>query len=113
WPADTRIEPLSRTCGQGRVVDEMIMHFTHDIPMPTLLPGIRPTGRKVDLPVVVVAGVRSGKVSYEHIYWDQASLLVQIGKLDPDDLPVSGAEQAAKLADPTLPSNTLIARAGD
>jgi carboxymethylenebutenolidase len=68
-------------------------------------------GRKVQLPHVVVMGIVNGKVAYEQIYWDQASLLVQVGVLDPAKLPVTGAEQAHKLMDPTLPSNDLIRRA--
>jgi carboxymethylenebutenolidase len=74
-----------------------------------VLPAGRPAHRrKVTIPLVVVVGVKDGKVAHEHIYWDQASLLVQIGLLDKDKLPVTGAEQAARLLDPTLPSNTLI-----
>jgi carboxymethylenebutenolidase len=76
WPADTTIIPVCRTVGADRVVDEMIMSFTHDIPMPTFLPGMAPTGRAVLLPVVVVMGFEADKVTYERIYWDQASLLV-------------------------------------
>jgi carboxymethylenebutenolidase len=67
-----------------------------------------PTGRKVVLPHVVVVGFKGGKIAHEHIYWDQASLLVQIGLLDKSKLPVTGAEQAARLLNPSLPSNTLI-----
>lgn len=111
WPADIQITPISRTVGQGRVIDELIASFTHDVEMPALLPGIAPTGRKVVLAHVVVMGIVEGKVAYEHIYWDQASLLVQVGLLDPAKLPVTGAEQAHKLRDPTLPSNELIRRA--
>jgi hypothetical protein len=85
--------------------------FTHDVEMPALLPGVPPTGRRVELPHVVVMGVVEGKISYEHIYWDQASLLVQVGLLDPSKLPVTAAEQTHKVIDPTLPSNELIRRA--
>lgn len=111
WPADVKILPVSRTAGQGRVIDELIVSFTHDIEMPALLPGVPPAGRGVELPLVVVMGIADGKVAYEHIYWDQASLLVQVGLLDPSTLPVTGAEQAHKLIDPRLPSNELIHRA--
>ena len=111
WPADTQVTQISRTVGQGRVIDELVVSFTHDMEMPALLPGIAPTGRKVTLAHVVVMGIVDGKVAYEHIYWDQASLLVQVGLLDPAKLPVVGAEQADKLRDPTLPSNELIHRA--
>jgi carboxymethylenebutenolidase len=72
---------------------------------------VSPTGREVELPVVVVMGIEVGKFTYEHIYWDQASLLMQVGLLDPATLPVSGGEQARKLVDPALPSNALIHRA--
>ena len=79
--------------------------------MPAILPGVPPTGRKVELPHVVVMGIENGKVVYEHIYWDQGSLLAQVGLLDTAKLPVTGAEQARKLLDPSLPSNELIHRA--
>lgn len=97
WPADTRIIPVCRTVGADRVVDEMIMSFTHDIPMPTFLSGVAPTGRAVLLPVVVVMGFEADKVAYERIYWDQASLLVQVGLLDERLLPVTGVAQAHKV----------------
>jgi carboxymethylenebutenolidase len=109
WPADTRSESLSRTVGQGRVVEEMVMRFTHDIEMPFMLPGVPPTGRPVELAVVVVLGSEDGRVSYEHIYWDQATLLVQLGLVSPEALPVTGAEQARGLL-ARRPSNALIAR---
>jgi carboxymethylenebutenolidase len=111
WPADTKIQHVSRTIGQGRVVDELIVSFTHDIEMPAMLPGIAPTGRKVELPHVVLVGFSGDKVAYEHIYWDQASLLVQIGLLDAAKLPVSGAEEARRVLDATVPCNELIRRA--
>ena len=111
WPADTELKPISCTIGQGRVIDEFVLSFTHDREMPAMLPGISPTGRKVHLPTVVVMGVENGKVTHEHIYWDQGSLLAQIGLLDPAKLPITGAEQARKLLNPKLPSNELIHRA--
>jgi carboxymethylenebutenolidase len=111
WPADTQLKPISRTVGQGRVIDEFILSFTHDVEMPAMLPGITPTGRKVELPHVVVMGIVKGKVAHEHIYWDQGSLLAQVGLLDLTKLPLVGAEQARKLLDPKLPSNELIHRA--
>jgi carboxymethylenebutenolidase len=110
WPADVEVTQVSRTVGQGRVIDELIASFTHDVEMPALLPGVAPTGRKVVLPHVVVMGIVEGKVAYEHIYWDQGSLLAQVGLIDAAQLPVTGAEQARKLRDPTLPSNELIHR---
>ena len=73
------------------------MHFTHDTTIDALLPGVAPTGKQVALPVVVVVKFRNGKVAHEHIYWDQACLLVQVGLLDPSELPVTGVEQAKNL----------------
>ncbi len=111
WPEDVDVKPLSRTVGGNRVVDELIVSFTHDREIPAYLPGVAPTGRKVALPHVVVMGFDdSGHIAYEHIYWDQAALLVQIGLLDPALLPVSGAEQARRLLDPTQPANEIIDR---
>jgi carboxymethylenebutenolidase len=111
WPDDVQVQPLSRTVGQNRVVDELIVSFTHDREMRVYLPGVAPTGRKVILPHVVVMGFdEAGRVAYEHIYWDQASLLVQVGMLDPALLPVVGPEQAKRLLDPTQPANELIGR---
>jgi carboxymethylenebutenolidase len=112
-PPDTEIVPISRTIGSERLVDEMIFRFTHTIEMDWMLPGIRPTGRRVECPLVVIVHFRDGKLSNEHIYWDQASVLVQLGLLDAANLPVAGLESARKLADPNLPSNHLIERAGD
>jgi carboxymethylenebutenolidase len=108
WPPDTEVAPLSRTVGENRVVDELIVSFTHTNEMPALLPGIAASGRHVKLPHVVVMGFEGGKVAYEHIYWDQASALVQVGALDPSGLPVTGAEQASKLLDKSLPTNEMI-----
>ena len=111
WPDDVEVKPLSRTVGQNRVIDELIVSFTHDREMRVYLPGVPPTGRQVALPHVVVMGFdETGRVAYEHIYWDQASLLVQVGLLDPALLPVAGAEQAKRLLDPTQPANEMIER---
>ncbi len=111
WPADVEVRPLSRTVGDDRVVDELIVSFTHDREMAVYLPGIPPTGRKVVLPHVVVMGFdEEGRVAYEHIYWDQATLLVQVGLLDPALVPASGAEQARRLLDRNLPANEMIRR---
>jgi carboxymethylenebutenolidase len=108
WPEDTVITPVSRIVGENSVVDEVVISFTHDCDMPAILPGVAPTGRKVTIPFVVVVGFDNGKVEFERIYWDQASLLAQLGLIDASKLPVAGAEQAARLLDPSLPSNTLI-----
>ena len=110
WPEDTKVEQISRTVGETRVVDEVMISFTHDCEIPAILPGVAPTGRKVVIPFVVVVGFEGGKVAFERIYWDQASMLAQVGLLENANLPVTGAEQAARLLDPSLPSNTLIPR---
>ena len=107
-PKDTTLIPLSRTVGADRVVDEMIFSFTHDEEIDWMLPGVAPTGRAVSVPLVAIVAFRGGRVHHEHIYWDQASVLVQVGLLDPGGLPVAGAETARKAADETLPSNRLI-----
>ncbi|MBM4201130.1 MAG: dienelactone hydrolase family protein, partial [Gammaproteobacteria bacterium] len=108
-PADTRLIPISRTVGETSLVDELLFCFTHDIEIDWMLPGIPPTGRYVEIPLVAIVRFRGDKLYNEHIYWDQASVLVQIGRLDPRGLPVSGAETARKLVDESLPSNTLMA----
>ena len=110
-PADTDIVPVSRTIGTDRLVDEMIFRFTHTVEMEWMLPGVPPTGRRVEIPLVVVIHFRDGKLAHEHIYWDQASVLVQLGLLSPADLPIAGVETARKVMDPGRPSNELIRRA--
>jgi carboxymethylenebutenolidase len=109
WPADTAITPVSRTIGEDQVVDELVVSFTHDIEMDAIVPGVPPTGRHVRLPFCVVVKFEDGKVAHEHIYWDQASLLVQLGLLEPSGLPVTGAEQADNVVDARAhPLNDLI-----
>jgi carboxymethylenebutenolidase len=111
-PPDTQVTLLSRTVGENRLVEEIIQSFTHTIEMDYMLPGIPPTGKRVEIPVICVVEFRDGKIASEHIYWDQASVLVQVGKLDPDVLPVVGSESARKMLDPTsVPSDLLIERA--
>ncbi len=112
-PPDTETVLVSRTVGDNQIVDEMIFKFTHTIEMDFMLPGIEPTGKPVEVPLVAIIGFREGKVSHEHIYWDQASVLAQIGLLDADTLPIAGAETAHKVLDPDLPSNTLIERVAE
>ncbi|WP_447973587.1 nuclear transport factor 2 family protein [Nitrospira sp. Kam-Ns4a] len=108
WPADTKVVRVSRTVGQDQVVDELVMSFTHDVPLDFMLPGVPPAGKHVELPVVVVMKFEGGKIAHEHIYWDQASLLVQVGLLDPRTLPVVGIEQARTLQDQSRPLNALL-----
>ncbi len=103
FPPDVKFEMISRTYSEDRLVDELIISFTHTITMDAILPGIQPTGKYVEAAFVVIVGIDDGKVSYEHIHWDQANVLVQIGLLDPKGLPVTGAGAAAKLRNPGLP----------
>jgi carboxymethylenebutenolidase len=111
-PPDTEMTPVSRTIGEDQIVDEMIFKFTHTIAMDWMLPGIPPTGKRVEVALVAIVRFRNGKLAHEHIYWDQASVLVQIGLLDPAKLPVVGVESARKVLDPNLPANELMKRAG-
>jgi carboxymethylenebutenolidase len=111
-PKDTRLIPVSRTIGTDRVVDEVLFCFTHDVEIPWMLPGVKPTGRYVEVPLVAIVAFRGDKLYHEHIYWDQASVLAQIGLLDPAELPIAGVETARKLIDETLPSNALMRRLG-
>ena len=110
-PPDTDMSPISRTIGTDRLVDEMVFQFTHTIEMDWMLPGIPPTGKHVEVPLIVVVHFRDGKLAHEHIYWDQASVLAQLGLLDASSLPVAGIESAHKALDPQLPANALIRRA--
>jgi carboxymethylenebutenolidase len=110
-PPDVEIVPISRTVGHERIVDEFVYRCTHSIPMEWLLPGVPPTGRRLEIPVVVIVTFEGGKMKSEHIYWDQASALVQLGLLDPTGLPVAGVEVARKALDPAaVPSNLLMKR---
>src|ERR1700756_2739687 len=105
-PPDTGMKLISRTVGTNSLVDEMLFSFTHTSEIDWMLPGIAPTGRKVEIPLVAIVQFSGDKLVHEHIYWDQASVLVQIGLLNPRELPVAGAETAHKAIDKTLPSNT-------
>lgn len=110
-PPDTEMVPVSRTIGQGRLVEEMVFRFTHSIAMDWILPGIQPTGRRVEIAMMAVVQFEEDKVAHEHLYWDQASVLVQIGLLEPAGLPVVGAEGARSVLDRNIPLNGLLYRA--
>jgi carboxymethylenebutenolidase len=109
-PPDTAMTPVSRTVGIDRVVDEMVFEFTHTIKMDWMLPGVAPTNKHVKIPLIVVVHFRDGQLAHEHIYWDQASVLAQLGLIDAATLPVAGVETAEKVLDPSLPSNELMKR---
>jgi carboxymethylenebutenolidase len=109
-PPDTSMTPVSRTIGVDRVVDEMVFEFTHSIKMDWMLPGVPPTNKHVKVPLIVVVHFRDGKLAHEHIYWDQASVLTQLGLIDAKTLPVAGVETAEKVLNPKLPANELMKR---
>ncbi|MFZ2004114.1 MAG: ester cyclase [Stellaceae bacterium] len=109
-PPDMAMTPVSRTIGADQLVDEMVISFTHTIEMDWMLPGIAPTGRRVEVALVVIVRFRDGKLAHEHIYWDQASVLAQLGLIDAAKLPVAAADSARKVLDPTLAANALIRR---
>ena len=110
-PPDVELVPISRTVGYDRIVDEFVFRCTHTVAMDWLLPGVPPTGRRLDLVTVVIVSFEDGKIVKEHIHWDQALALVQLGLLDPTNLPVAGAEAARKVLDPaSVPSNLLMKR---
>ena len=120
-PPTWRIQLVSRTEGVNRIVDEMIVKFRHTKEIPWMLPGVPPTNKEVEVALVSIVAIRGGKLCHEHIYWDQATVLVQIGALDPQlvpqalksqgckRLPVAGAEAAKKVLDKSsIQSNDLI-----
>ena len=114
-PPSLHMRLISRTIGVDRIVDELYINFKHTCQMPWILPGVAPTNQKVEIVVVSIAGFRAGKVWSERVYWDQASVLFQVGLLDPEEvpegfkgkdgedglemLPVSGSEAARKVMD--------------
>lgn len=108
-PVDTTLTLVSRTVGADSLVDEMLFSFTHTREVDWMLPGVAPTGARVSIPLVAIVKFEGDKLAHEHIYWDQASVLVQVGLLDPAGLPTAGQETAQKVLDKTLPSNTLMA----
>jgi carboxymethylenebutenolidase len=110
-PADAQVSLVKRSVGKDTVIDELIYRFTHTIEMPWILPGIKPTGRRVEIAIVVVVLFKDGKIEGERIYWDQASVLAQLGLIDLEKLPVCGIEASLKVVDPSgEPSNGLIRR---
>ena len=113
-PTDTEVVPVARTVGEDRIVDELIHKFTHTIEMPWILPGIPPTGKRVEVAVIVVVQFKDEKIAGERIYWDQASVLAQVGLIDAEKLPVTGSEASRKVVNPAQePSNRLIKRVSE
>jgi carboxymethylenebutenolidase len=106
-PADVELQLLSRSVGQNRLIDEFILRFTHTVRMDWFAPGIDATGRRLVVPHVGIISFENGKISSEHIYWDQATVLSQLGILT-GDLPVLGADQGDRLLNPDARANKLI-----
>src|SRR3984957_13024004 len=103
FPPDVEFTEVSRAFGDTRLIDELIISFTHTQEIEWMLPGVAPTGRPVSVAFVVIVGIENEKISYEPIYWDQATVLVQLGLFEGGVLPVTGAAAAAKVLDPTVP----------
>ena len=97
FPPDVEFNRISLTIGKDQIVEELVISFTHTKKVYWCLPNIEPTNKKVKMAVVVIAGIDNKKLTHEHIYWDQASVLVQVGLIDPINLPVVGDQSANKL----------------
>ncbi len=107
FPPDVKMTNVSSTVGDDQIVDELVISFTHTVPIDWMLPKVVPTGKPVEVAFAVIVGFKDGKITHEHIYWDQASVLVQIGLIDPKGLPVVGAESARKILNPKLPARMM------
>ena len=107
FPPDVIMQRVSLTVGRNQIVDELVIKFTHTTVIDWMLPTIPPTGKKIEIGVVVIAGITNKKITHEHIYWDQASVLFQIGLIDRHDLPICGSESAKKLLDSSIPNRML------
>ncbi len=109
-PPDMQLELLARIVAADHIVEECVMRFTHTVEIPWLLPGVAATGRRVEMAVCVVVKMQGEKVAHEHIYWDQAAVLRQLGLLGPG----VGAEAARALCDPaSLLAQRASARTGE
>ena len=97
FPQDVKFNRISLPIGKDQIVEELVICFTHTQKIDWCLPNIEPTNKKVKMCVVVIAGIKDKKLTHEHIHWDQASVLVQVGLLDPKNLPVVGDQSANKL----------------
>jgi len=81
WPEDLQTTPVNRVVGEGQLVDELHLTFTHSKSMPWFLPKLLPTHNKIAVDVVVVVQFRGDKLACERIYWDHAAVLRQVGLL--------------------------------
>lgn len=108
-PPDFTLDLLTRSIARNRLIDEFIVRFTHTVQMDWFAPGIAPTGRRLVVPHVGIVTFEGGRISSEHIYWDQATVLLQLGVLE-QGLPALGAEQADRLSNSDAPANRLLER---
>jgi carboxymethylenebutenolidase len=111
-PPDMEVTSVSRTIGQGRVVDELVLKFTHTVQMDWVLPGIPPTGKRIEFAMAVVVYTEGDRISAENLYWDSATILKQAGLITDPKLPILGAEHAQNMLSHTAPLNDLLRRAG-
>ena len=109
-PPDMELVPVNRIIGAEHIVEESVFRFTHTVELDWMLPGLAPTGKRVEIAVVSIVKMDGEKLAHEHIYWDQASVLAQLGLLDTDALPVIGADGARKILDRNVPVNQLMKR---
>lgn len=63
------------------IVEEACINLVHTQQMDWFLPGIPPTNKPIEFDIVLIVQFRDGKMAAERIYWDQASVLRQVGKL--------------------------------
>ena len=103
-PADLEFVSLSQIFGDDRIVEEFVIRFTHTLRMDWMLPGVAATNRKVEFALVGIIGFQGGKVASEHLYWDQATVLYQLGVLDQPTAAagLGGAAQLLKLSPQTV-----------
>jgi carboxymethylenebutenolidase len=107
-PPDMEVLRMSRTIGAERVVDELILKFTHTVRMDWVLPNVPPTGKRIEVAMVVVVTFEGNKIKSENLYWDNATILKQAGLIHDPKLPILGAESARNMSSPTEPLNQLI-----
>jgi carboxymethylenebutenolidase len=81
WPEDLEMTAVNRVVGDGQLVDELHVTFTHSKPMNWFLPNVPPTHKKIAVDFVVVVQFRGDKLACERIYWDHAAALRQAGLL--------------------------------
>ena len=95
-PLDLELTPVSRIFGRSHLIEESVVRFTHSVRMNWMLPGLEPTGRRVEFVLVGIVGLQNDRVAYEHLYWDQGTVLSQLG-VPSHPAAKSGIESASAL----------------